>query len=78
MNALDVLFLINEREGKITKFLVEERKKFAKLHGVVNTWKAVDPSYDSSTIRKLHQRIKDNRRGISELLQIVRMDKKYG
>jgi len=78
MNALDLLFEINAREGKITKYLIKELESLRKLHGVVNTWKRVEPSYTFKNVRELHQRIKDDRRAISSCLQILRMDKKYG
>ena len=78
MNALDLLFKINEIEGETTNLLIERRKRLLALHGVINTWKAVDPSYTYDNVKSLHGRIKDDRRAISDCLQILRMDKKYG
>ena len=78
MNALELLFEINKIEGKMTADLIAGRKRLLALHGVINTWKAVDPSYTYDNVRKLHRQIKDDRRAISDCLQILRMDKKYG
>ncbi len=78
MNALEVLFLINKLEGELTRTLIDFRKKFASVHGVINMHKHIDPSFDVKSVKVLHRRVKEVRREISSLLQVARMDKKYG
>ncbi len=78
MNALDILFLINKHEGEITNYLIKKRKELLQIHGVIRTWTKLDPEIDHAGVQKLHRRVKELRREMSSLLNVTRMDKKYG
>ena len=78
MNALDILFIINKIEGKLTRDLIAYREELLKVHGLIRVYTWMESGLKTSEAKSLHQRVKDQRRAISELLQVSRMDKKYG
>ncbi len=83
MNALSLLFLINEIEGDLSRTLIDYRKKLKKMHGLVNMYYLMwEPDggkpFTARDKSDLHGRIKSLNREISMLLRIARSDKKYG